>query len=218
MKDYILILLGKEINQPGEIDQSIYNNCNGIFKSECYYDWIQLKTLATPTIQEDCNVESLLIESYKDEIKSRQKMINKGLHIQQGITALPVDDKLDEENHKNFLEEIKKTGIIFLSFINVPALAQEEKRKIIEQYKFDKSEKSVNEIIMSKIISEIDLTSMRLFCTFDHNDFVIICNGDKTDLQDYIKILEKIRVLTLTDEYNAVHDITSIYGYKSIWL
>ncbi len=208
MKNFLLMLLGKGANE--SIDDSVV----GVFKSECYYDWIKLKVISKSENSLDNHPEDLLVTSYNEEIKSRQKTIDNGLHIQQGIIALPADDGEKESSYNDFLNEINNTSVVFISFINVPSWSQSEREEIVSSAALDKCA-SVNEVVKMKILEIIDKSSMRLFHTFDHNDFVMICNGKKTELKDYLKTLEKIRFILLIDKHFAVHDITTIYGYKS---
>ncbi len=208
MKNFLLMLLGKGTNE--SIDDSV----EGVFKSECYYDWIKLKVISKSENSSENSPEGLLVASYNEEIISRQKTMNNDLHVQQGIIALPADAEDEESSYNDFLIGINNTSIVFISFINVPSWSQKEREEIISSATLDKHV-SVNEVIKMKILEIIDNSSMRLFYTFDHNDFVMICNGEKTELKDYFKTLEKIRFILVMDKYFAVHDITTIYGYKS---
>lgn len=208
MKSFLLMLLGKETSR------SIDDLTDNVFRSECYYDWIGLNVIGNPENSLKDNPESLLVKSYDEEMKLRQKMIENGLHVQQGIIALPSDDEEDENSYNVFLNEINNTSIIFITFVNIPLWSQEEKEKLITSFTMDET-LSVNEAAKMKITQAIDKSGIRLFHTLDHNDFVMICNGEKTNLKDYLKTLEKIRFLRFADEYFVVHDITTFYGYKS---
>lgn len=206
MNNFLLILLGKGIND------SIEQHTEGLFKSECYYDWIQIKIISSSENQPFNNAESQLIASYEEEIKLRQETIANDIHIQQGIIALPVDDENDNV-YVNFLQGLNKTSIIFISFINIPSWSQKE--SIISNRNPDQIQ-SLNELIKKNISDTIDKSIMRLFYTFDHNDLVLICNGKNMELKNYLETLEKIRFIHLTNEFSAIHDITTIYGYKNI--
>lgn len=206
MKNFLLILLGKGTND------SIKRHTEGLFKSECYYDWIKLKIISSSKSHPFKNAESQLIASYKEEIKLRQETLTDGIHIQQGIIALPVDDENDNVYY-NFLQELVKTSIIFISFINIPSWSQNN--PIISNRNPDQIQ-NLNELIKKNISSNIDKSIMRLFYTFDHNDLVLICNGKNMELKNYLETLEKIRFSHLTNGYFAIHDITTIYGYKNV--
>lgn len=207
MKNFLLMLLGKETNE--SIDDSIA----GVFRSECYYDWIQLKIITKPETVKENSPEVLLVSSYSEEVKTRQEMMDNGLHVQQSIIALPADDEDDKDSYNKFLSDVSNANVVYISFINLPVWSQKDIKKIttsVGAYKF----KSVNEVVNQKITKIIDKSSMRLFHTFDHNDFVLICNGSEISLNNYMNTLEQIRLLLLMDNCPAVHDITTIYGYK----
>lgn len=214
MKNFLLLLLGKEMSK--DFDDSIA----GVFRSECYYDWLSLKVIDKPKDSSEKNPEVLLMASYSEEIKSRQEMMKNGLHTQQGIIAIPADDE-DEASYNEFLDEINRASIVFISFISVPTWSREDSEEILktngmaDKNSYTDYRPTVNEVIKAEISSLLYKSSMRLFHTFDHNDFVLICNGEKTTLKDYINTLSKIRFLLLSKKYPAVHDITTIYGYKS---
>lgn len=203
MKNFLLILLGKEINK------SVNDSIDGVFKSECYYDWIKLKNISSKKDGLDICPEDLLVASYDEEIKERQEAISNGVHVQQGIIAIPADDTIDEDEYEKFYNKIKKTGIIFISFISIPSWSHEEQEMISSV-----DTGNANEQVKRAIIHKLNTASMRLFYTFDHNDFAIICDGEKTKLEDYLKVLAEIKATTLANEFRAVHDITTIYGYK----
>lgn len=204
MKDFLLLLLGKEINE------SIDDADDGVFRSECYYDWIRLKNISGVQDESEICPEDLLVACYDEEIKQKQEAFSNGVHIQQGIIAIPADDSDNEDNYKRFLDKIKTTGIIFISFISIPSWSSKEKKEFLSS-----SISNVSNQVKNAILDKLDKMSMRLFHTFDHNDFAIICDGEKTKLEDYLKVLAKIRSITFSNEYYAVHDITTIYGYKS---
>lgn len=208
MKNFLLMLLGKGINE------TFNDTVKGVFKSECYYDWIKIKNISGSQdgSSEKC-LEDLLVASYDKEIEARQHTINNNMHVQQGIITIPADSNEGEGSYNVFLNEIISTSVIFISFINIPSWSLEEKEKIICFNNSDST--SANEVVKENILKIIDKSSMRLFHTFDHNDLAIICNGEKTKLEDYLKILAKIKSIFLTGECFAVHDITTIYGYKS---
>ncbi len=210
MKNFLLILLGKG---------TIKAPTDDIFKSECYYDWIKLKNIPGGTGK---SPEDLLAACYDEEISERQKVITNGMHVQQGIIAIPTDDDGEDENAYNaFLDRITDTSIIFISFISIPAWSEAERKKI-----FGIIGKNANKQVKKEILSKIDKTRMRLFYTFDHNDLAVICDGKKTKLEDYLNVLAEIRAIVFeaknqdddneqeAEKYQAVHDITTIYGYK----
>lgn len=205
MKNFLLMFFGKEINDT--LDDSI----DGVFKSECYYDWIEFKIIKKTDTSSKNKTEDLLVESYNEEIKARQEMMEKGLHIQQGIIALPA---YDEDTARTFLNDVNKASVVYISFINVPFWSKNKREEIISSKNLD-TESSVNELIKREILPLINKSSMGLFHTFDHNDFVLICDGEKTTLKNYLSVLKSIRNVVLADKYVAVHDITTIYGYKS---
>lgn len=199
MKNFLLILLGKGTREASADD---------VFKSECYYDWIKLKNIPSGS---EKFPEDLLVAGYDEEIKERQCAIADGVHVQQGIIAIPADDVGEDEKEYNmFLNRIKDTSIIFISFISIPSWSKDERNEI-----FNAIGEKANEHIKNSILSKMYKTSMRLFYTFDHNDLAVICDGEKTKLEDYLNVLAEIRAITFADKYKAVHDITSIYGYKS---
>lgn len=202
------MLLGKGNNK------FIEDEDNGMFKSECCYDWIRLKRISGVSGTIEDNFENLLVKSYESEINERQQIIQKMLHIQQGIIALPADDKEDEASYNAYLDELEKTGVVFVSFINIPSWSKKDVDNI-QEFNDVENQTSVNEVVKTKILEVIDESSMRLFHTLDHNDFVLFCDGSKTVLSDYIKTLEEIKFLSLTESIYAVHDVTTIYGYKS---
>lgn len=204
MKDFLLILLGKEIN--GTVNDSV----EGVFRSECYYDWINLKNILSGQGNSEKFPEDLLVASYEEEIVAKQEAMDNDMHVQQGIIAIPADDSDDEDKYKKYLKKIKKAGIIFISFISIFSWSREEKEEILSH-----DDGSANEQVKKAILDKLDKTSMRLFYTFDHNDFAIICDGEKTELEDYLNVLAKIRAITLAKNIPAIHDITTIYGYKS---
>lgn len=205
MKNFLLILLGKGKGK-GKGKSEIPDN--GVFKSECYYDWIKLKNL--PGSSEKF-LEDMLVECYDTEIKERQEAFNSGVHTQQSIIAIPTDDsegKETEKEYNNFGDRLSNTNIIFISFISIPSWSEDERKKICKD-----ANVNANEQVRKIILNEMDQTSMRLFYTFDHNDFVILCDGEKTKFDDYMNVLAKIRAITL-EGCRAVHDTTTIYGYK----
>lgn len=200
MKNFLLILLGKGTKGVSTDD---------VFKSECYYDWIKLKNIPGGS---EKSPEDLFVAGYDEEVNERQCVITNNAHVQQGIIALPTDNVGDsEEEYNAFLKRIQNTSIIFISFISLPSWSKNERDKIFNST----IRENANEQIKNAILSKMDKTSMRLFYTFDHNDFAVICDGIETKLDDYLDVLAEIRSITFAHKYQIVHDITTIYGYKS---
>ena len=206
MNNFISILLGKETSKPLE------NSQEGFFCSECYYDWFKLLDI---TSEKGDSLEEFLVNCYDKEISERLKAIKNNIHIQQAIIAIPVDN-MNSKSYEAFIKKIKNTDIVFISFISIPLWAKKERDAILFQQNCSVTMK-VKQYIQ-EILYNTNNYSMMLFYTFDHNDFAIICDGTQTSLEAYLKVLTKIREYSFeinTRMVHAIHDITSIYGYKS---
>lgn len=160
-----------------------------MYISGCYFDWFKIEHV-NEEIKELKDIYSKMHIDIENEI----------LHTQETMILMSDEDK----------ENVKFPGIAYISMINLPML--NESKITSDQYcEFHEKAKS---IICDKVKNEL---SISVYNTFDHCDLVLFCDGEKTTLDQYMKIIKNIRNETLIlgeEKVSLVHDITTIYGFN----
>lgn len=183
----------------GKYDFEFQNqNLQDSYSSGCYFDWINIEKIFDKKenlLDNICNYEKIL--------ECRAK-IQKGLHVQESMLLMS-----NEENGEIF----DNSDILYISMINLPMC---DERLIADGVAYSKLHNETMHLI--KDLVKQYASFMRVYHTFDHCDFILICDGNKISINDYMKIVKEIRALTLevsNETISIVHDVTTIYGYKN---
>lgn len=165
------------------------------YLSGCYFDWISFQK-----INMDENTENnVWVESYRDILNSRFNDLD-NTHTQD-MMLLFSDCSSDD-----FLIG---SSTVYFSMINLNIHFE----KTQGQKYADRRIKIKNEIT-KKFGKYKD--SLRLYDTFDHCDLILVCDGDRVSLNEYIKLLRIIRQIKVNSSNNDgdIHDITTLYGFN----
>ena len=187
--DKRLLSLGKY-----NIEKTKTKDLDGILQSECYFDWIELKSIG--------NTQDL---DTADHIFGHE-IIEKSV-AQPGKTQMHVQESmiLVSDSDREFLSDPK---CVYISMINIPMWKE-------DVFKDEQEYVSVRERIFTDI-SEKAGENCKLFHTFDHCDLILIADGEKVTFSDYMRTLRKIRKHSVDaggKTIKAILDITTIYGY-----
>ncbi len=170
-----------------------------MFVSGCYFDWIKLETIV-----DSAEIGSLSEAFNFKKILSKKAQNYENIHMQESLILMSNENSID----------ISKSQVLYVSLINIPMWNED----IIEKLGHDiirlKIKEAINDIIKNH------KAAICLYNTFDHCDYVLVCDGMKMSFNDYMSIIKKLRnaILKLDsgEELKAIHDITTIYGFNLI--
>lgn len=190
--DYQILEFGK-INSLENID-CLNDKCI----SGCYFDWIKIRKLK---IEE--NEKSNCIFNYPKISENRTKS-SEQLHMQEMMLLVSNQEEVD----------LSQSKIVYVSLINIP---------MWNEYSFDGDVTDFRSQIEELINDEIKNfgNNIKIYNTFDHCDYVLVCDGINVGFREYIQIIKKLRNLTIKVgqnkvETNAIHDIVTIYGFNMV--
>ena len=167
------------------------------YASGCYFDWITLKRI-------EVEGERFLGKKCYEELLNIRQTSEQCNHIQEMMLLMSDDIETQFPDSPD---------VMYISMVNIPMWNEST---IKESEKYADCRKRVYELINTEIRKFGNY--LKLYHTFDHCDFVLLCDATRIGLKQYMKILQGIRLLTVAvdDETNitAVHDVTTIYGYN----
>lgn len=157
------------------------------FRSNCYFDWMNL--IKVPVKNE--SMEEVFQEWYKTYLQKRKESLN-CYHIQQSFMLISDLDSVDDDIC------FDEAPLLYVSLIN--------------------SSNTVNGTkpfeAIKTILRQNGAQGATLYHCLDHCNYVLVCDGGKIKLGDYLQLLIKIKNLTDTDNNIIVHDVTTLYGYN----
>ena len=166
--------------------------------TECYFSWINLVKIPENTDQFTSNK----IFSHKLINDNFLYLTSESKHIQESMILVSdiEDDFLDFPS------------VVYISMINIPMWTESA---FMDYQDYLSARRQIFDRI-NKIIDE----SCKLYHTFDHCDLILLADGKKISLPDYIKKLKKIREIVINTNnrescIKAILDITTIYGYTN---
>lgn len=198
--DTRILTLGKyDINKPS-IDRSL-----SMIRSDCYFDWIELRKMDTETEKSASDMLLLYgLTQKKLQAEEPDTRLNEK-HLQESLLLIS-----DEDNDDFLLD----ASFLYVSMINIP-MWEESVFSDARLYAEKRAE------VYTRINQEINSLDCRLYYTIDHCDMILVADGCKISLREYYSILNRIRAITLREGNNsivAVLDITTIYGYTEQFL
>ncbi len=200
MNDYRILMIGKNAASENVADNTITEDKYTIFNSNCYFDWFQFYSLnssASCTVEEKMNA---FYQKYSSERTSRSNN-SLGYHIQQSL-MLVSDGRL------SFEENLDYASRLYLSLISLPMWDNcSDADRYVELHK------NCYDMIVASVL-ESGLKGISVYHSLDHCDFIMVCNGDEVNLDQYIQLIKTLREKTSESGNKYIHDITSIYGYN----
>lgn len=161
--------------------------------ANCYFEWLNLKSIPL-------NKMSKNIFDFKS-IENLRNTFSDCFHLQDSLLLV------SDEEPKKFLET---PSHMYVSLINLP-MWNEKLIKDSSTYVAARNE------IKNLINNIIDKKTARLYSAFEYCDYVLLCDASKVTLSEYLRLINKIRLLTIQckkSTIKAVHNIITIYGYS----
>jgi len=162
------------------------DNKFSIFRSNCYFDWMSL----TKIHLDNDSVEKCFQEWYKLYSQKRRESLN-CYHIQQSFMLISDAEATEGTS-------FEEAPLLYISLISISYTANG-----IASFSSIK-----------KILKESGIEGINLYHCLDHCNYVLVCDGSKIELEDYLNLLMKIKNMMNSNERVIVHDITTLYGYN----
>ena len=161
--------------------------------SHCYFEKINLRSFSPDKLSKN-------IFDFK-AIEDLRNYYSDHFHLQDSL--LLISDEEPEKSLENFSH-------IYVSLINLP-MWNEKIVKDSMAYVDARNE------IKKTINGMIDKNIARLYAAFEYCDFVLLCDASKVTLNDYLQLINQIRMVTITCKkttVKAIHNVITIYGYS----
>lgn len=176
----------------GETISGLLND-KRFLSSNCYFEWINLKSF--PLEKPSNNIfDFKSIEDLRNDFSEH-------FHLQDSLLLVS-----DEEPQKT----LEKFSHVYISLINLP-MWNEKAIKDSSVYVDARNQ------IKNSINNMINKDIARLYSAFEYCDFVLLCDASKVTLSEYLLLINKIRMLTISCKKSvikAIHNIITVYGYS----
>lgn len=165
---------------------------NGFLFSNCYFDRMNLKSIPVTGAS-----EKIFDFSSIDDLR---KEFSDVFHLRDSLLLVSEEEPNDSFDFSTNL---------YASLINLPMWNE----KIIKD---SSTYVTMRNTIKSLICEMIDSNVARLYNAFEYCDYVLLCDASKVSLSDYMKLVNKIRELTVICKKNAikaVQNIITVFGH-----
>lgn len=192
MASYHILMLGKGNYTKSEKEMT--------YKSSCYFDWF---SFVSPIVGERRHSNSQSISEFINGniySKMQDKRItahnSESYRLLQNILLMTDDD--DDLLSRLMTKSEELHPLVFVSFVYTD-ISSDIKVKISEQIIVD----------VFNTVVENGSQNIGVYSTFDHCEYIVVCDGSKIQLKQYVNFL------MLLKKQEGIRDVLSIYGYNS---
>lgn len=197
MSSYYVLMLGK----------GRYNSMPQVlsYKSNCYFDWFGFSypSIETKEVSNSKAISGIMDNDVYGEIMNHRKKSygQNDYRLLQNIVL--VTDESRDLLSKLITNSKGTHPLIFVSFVYANISSNEERKISAQKIKEIFCSPEENEKLLEAAEENISVYS-----TFDHCEYVVVCDGEKVQLKHYLSFLKKLRA------QEEVGDILSLYGYN----
>lgn len=198
MSSYYVLMLGKGSYNPTPQVLS--------YKSNCYFDWFGF-SYPSAGIKEMSNSQAIF--GIKDNDVYGEIMNQRKKSYAQNDYRLLQNIVLVTDESNDLLSKLKTNSegshaLIFVSFVYANISSDRERRI---------SAQNIKEIFRftddgQKLLDDVE-ENISVYSTFDHCEYIVVCDGSKVQLKHYLSFLKKLRA------EKDICDILSLYGYNN---